>query len=305
MGICEGRVCVVTGAGRGIGRAYALTLASEGARVVVNDLGGEMDGTGNPTSGPATDVVEEIRAAGGEAVANADDVASFEGAGRLVQTAIDTFGDLHCLVNNAGILRDRMLVNMTESEWDDVVRVHLKGTFAPTHHAANHWREQTKAAEAGERDRPVARVINTTSVSGIYGNVGQTNYGAAKAGIASFTFIASMELARYGATVNAIAPVALTRLTEGLGPERTDEQREAMDPRWIAPVVTWLASEESSHVTGRVFEASGRVLAVAEGWHRGPAAEPVEDPAAIGPVVDDLLARARPPADMEGRDRPV
>jgi NAD(P)-dependent dehydrogenase (short-subunit alcohol dehydrogenase family) len=303
MGICEGRVCIVTGAGRGIGREYALSLASEGALVVVNDLGGEMDGTGSPTSGPATEVVEEIRAAGGEAVANADDVASFEGAANLVRTAVDTFGDLHCLVNNAGILRDRMLVNMTESEWDDVVRVHLKGTFAPTHHAANHWRDQTKAAEAGERDRPVARVINTTSVSGIYGNVGQTNYGAAKAGIASFTFIASMELARYGATVNAIAPVALTRLTEGLGPERTEEQRQAMSPRWIAPVVTWLASEESSAVTGRVFEASGRVLAVAEGWHRGPSAAPVEDPAAVGSVIEDLLRRARPPADMNGQDR--
>ncbi len=303
MGICEGRVCVVTGAGRGIGRAHALTLASEGAMVVVNDLGGEMDGSGNPTSGPATEVVEEIRAAGGEAVANADDVASFDGAARLVRTAIDTFGDLHCLVNNAGILRDRMLVNMTESEWDDVIRVHLKGTFAPTHHAAIFWREQTKAAEAGERDRPVARVINTTSVSGIYGNVGQTNYGAAKAGIASFTFIASMELARYGATVNAVAPVALTRLTEGLGPEPSDEQREAMDPRWIAPLVTWLASEESSQVTGRVFEASGQMLAVAEGWHRGPSAPPVEDPAAVGPVLEDLLGRARPPADMSGQDR--
>jgi NAD(P)-dependent dehydrogenase (short-subunit alcohol dehydrogenase family) len=305
MGICEGRICIVTGAGRGIGREYALSLAAEGAQVVVNDLGGEMDGTGTPTSGPATEVVEEIRAAGGEAVANGDDVASFDGAARLVQTAIDTFGDLHCVVNNAGILRDRMLVNMTESEWDDVVRVHLKGTFAPTHLAANHWRDQTKAAEAGERDRPVARVINTTSVSGIYGNVGQTNYGAAKAGIASFTFIASMELARYGATVNAIAPVALTRLTEGLGPERSEEQKEAMSPRWIAPVVTWLASEDSSAVTGRVFEVSGRTLAVAEGWHRGPSARPVEDPAAVGPVVEDLLARARPPADMEGRDRPV
>jgi NAD(P)-dependent dehydrogenase (short-subunit alcohol dehydrogenase family) len=305
MGICEGRVCIVTGAGRGIGRAHALTLAAEGAKVVVNDLGGGKDGSGNPTTGPATEVVEEIRAAGGEAVANADDVADFEGAARLVRTAIDEFGDLHCLVNNAGILRDRMLVNMTESEWDDVIRVHLKGTFAPTHHAANHWREQTKAAEAGERDRPVARVINTTSVSGIYGNVGQTNYGTAKAGIASFTFIAAMELARYGVTVNAIAPVALTRLTEGLGPEPTEEQREAMDPRWIAPVVTWLASEESSHVTGRVFEASGRMLAVAEGWHRGPTADPVEDPAAIGPVVEDLLARARPPADMNGQDMQV
>lgn len=303
MGICEGRVCVVTGAGRGIGREYALSLAAEGARVVVNDLGGEMDGSGNPTSGPASEVVAEIVAAGGEAVANADDVSSFDGAARLIATAVDAFGDLHCLVNNAGILRDRMLVNMTEAEWDDVVRVHLKGTFAPTHHAANLWRNQAKAAEAAERDRPVARVINVTSVSGIYGNVGQTNYGAAKAGIAGFTFIASLELARFGATVNAIAPVALTRMTEGLGPEPTEEQRDLMSPRWIAPVVTWLASEESSHVSGRVFEASGRMLAVAEGWHRGPSTTPVEDPAGVGPVVDDLLARARPPADMNGADR--
>ena len=303
MGICEGRVCVVTGAGRGIGREYALSLAAEGARVVVNDLGGEMDGSGNPTSGPASEVVAEIVAAGGEAVANADDVSSFDGAARLIATAVDAFGDLHCLVNNAGILRDRMLVNMTEAEWDDVVRVHLKGTFAPTHHAANLWRSQAKAAEAAERDRPVARVINVTSVSGIYGNVGQTNYGAAKAGIAGFTFIASLELARFGATVNAIAPVALTRMTEGLGPEPTEEQRDLMSPRWIAPVVTWLASEESSHVSGRVFEASGRMLAVAEGWHRGPSTDPVEDPARVGPIVDDLLARARPPADMNGADR--
>ncbi len=303
MGICEGRVCVVTGAGRGIGREYALSLASEGARVVVNDLGGEMDGTGTPSTGPAAEVVEEIRAAGGEAVANGDDVSDFEGAARLIRSAVDAFGDLHCVVNNAGILRDRMLVNMTESEWDDVIRVHLKGTFGPTHHAANLWREQARAADAGERDRPVGRIVNVTSVSGIYGNVGQTNYGAAKAGIASFTFIASMELARYGVTVNAIAPVALTRMTEGLGPERTDEQREAMSPRWIAPVVTWLASEESSHVTGRVFESSGRLLAVAEGWHRGPSAAPVEDPAAVGALIDELLASARPPADMDGRDR--
>jgi NAD(P)-dependent dehydrogenase (short-subunit alcohol dehydrogenase family) len=304
MGICEGRVCVVTGAGRGIGREYALLLAREGARVVVNDLGGDMDGAGTPTTGPALEVVEEIRARGGEAVANGDDVAEFEGARRLVRTAVETFGDLHVLVNNAGILRDRMLVNMTEDEWDAVIRVHLKGTYAPAHHAANLWRDQAKAAEAGERDRPVARIINTSSVSGIYGNPGQTNYGAAKAGIASFTFIAALELARYGITVNAIAPAALTRLTENLGMgQASEEAKEAMSPRWIAPIVCWLASEESSAVTGRVFEASGRVLGVAEGWHRGPTVEPVEDPAAIGPLMEDLLARARPPADMNGADR--
>ena len=303
VGICEGRVCVVTGAGRGIGREYALALAAEGAKVVVNDLGGEMDGTGSPSGGPAAEVVSEIAALGGEAVANGDDVSSFEGAGRLIAATVETFGDMHCVVNNAGILRDRMLVNMTEAEWDDVIRVHLKGTFGPTHHAAQLWREQARAAEGGDRDRPVARVVNVTSVSGIYGNVGQTNYGAAKAGIAAFTFISSRELARYGVTVNAIAPVALTRMTEGLGPERSEEERDAMSPRWIAPLLAWLASEESSHVTGRVFEASGRMLAVAEGWHRGPTAAPVEDAAMVGPVVDELLAAARPPADMNGRDR--
>ncbi len=306
MGICEGRICVVTGAGRGIGREYALLLAREGARVVVNDLGGDMDGAGTPTTGPALEVVEEIRAMGGEAVANGDDVSSFDGAARMVRTAVESFGDLHVLVNNAGILRDRMLVNMTEQEWDSVIGVHLKGTFAPSHHAANHWRERAKAADAGEADRPVARIINTTSVSGIYGNPGQTNYGAAKAGIASFSFIASLELARYGVTVNAVAPAALTRMTENLGMgQASDEAKEAMSPRWIAPIVVWLASEESSHVTGRVFEASGRVLGVAEGWHRGPTVEPVEDPAAVGPLVEDLLARARPPADMNGADRAV
>jgi NAD(P)-dependent dehydrogenase (short-subunit alcohol dehydrogenase family) len=304
VGICEGRICIVTGAGRGIGREYALLLAREGARVVVNDLGGDMDGAGTPTTGPALEVVDEIRAMGGEAVANGDDVADFEGAARMVRTAVDSFGDLHVLVNNAGILRDRMLVNMTEQEWDAVIRVHLKGTFAPAHHAANHWREQAKAADAGTGDRPVARIINTTSVSGIYGNPGQTIYGAAKAGIASFSFIASLELARYGITVNAIAPAALTRLTENLGMgQATEEQKDVMSPRWIAPIVCWLASEESSHVTGRVFEASGRVLGVAEGWHRGPTVEPVEDPAAIGALMEDLLARARPPADMNGADR--
>jgi NAD(P)-dependent dehydrogenase (short-subunit alcohol dehydrogenase family) len=300
-GLCEGRVCIVTGAGRGIGREYALMLAAEGARVVVNDLGGARDGVGTD-AGPAAEVVAEIEAAGGTAVANTDDVSSFEGAERLVAQAIDTYGGLDVVVNNAGILRDRMLVNMTEAEWDAVITVHLKGTFAPSHFAARYWRDRAKAGEAND-----ARIINTTSVSGIYGNAGQTNYGAAKSGIAGFSFIASLELERYGVTVNAIAPAALTRLTEDLGPAPTGDDAEAaldaMSPRWIAPIVCWLASSGSAHVTGRVFEASGRVLAVAEGWHRGPATTPVDDPAAIGELVDHLLERARPPADMSGADR--
>lgn len=266
--------------------------------MVVNDLGGDMDGTGKPSEGPAHEVAEEIREVGGEAVANGDDVASWEGAQRLINTAVESFGGLDVLVNNAGILRDRMLVNMTEDEWDAVINVHLKGTFAPSRWAAAYWREQNKAGESVE-----ARIINTTSVSGIYGNAGQTNYGAAKMGIAGFTIIASRELARYGVTVNAIAPAALTRMTENLGMGQASEEiKEQMSPRWIAPILTWLASTESSAVTGRVFEASGRVLAVAEGWHRGPTAEPVDDPTLMRPLVDKLLAEARPNADMSGRD---
>ncbi|MGH9185938.1 MAG: SDR family oxidoreductase [Acidimicrobiales bacterium] len=296
--LCEGRVCIVTGAGRGIGREHALMLASHGARVVVNDVGGAVDGRGVSAT-PAQEVVEEIRAAGGEAVANADDVSDFAGAARLIGQAVDSWGRLDVLVNNAGILRDRMLVNMSEEEWDSVMRVHLKGTFAPSHHAAAYWRDRAKGGDDND-----GRIINTTSVSGIYGNPGQTNYGAAKMGIAAFTIIASMELGPYGVTVNAVAPGALTRMTAGLsGMEPTDEQREAMSPRWIAPICTWLASPESRDVTGRVFEASGRMLAIAEGWHRGPMTDPVEDPERIGPVVLDLLSRARPNADMDGRDR--
>jgi NAD(P)-dependent dehydrogenase (short-subunit alcohol dehydrogenase family) len=294
--LCEGRVAIVTGAGRGIGREHALSLAHHGARVVVNDLGGAVDGSGSDLS-PAQQVVTEIVAMGGEAVASADDVADWEGAQRIINTAVETFGDLHVLVNNAGILRDRVLANMTEEEWDAVINVHLKGTFAPSRWAVAYWREQTKAG------RPVSgRIINTTSVSGIYGNPGQTNYGAAKAGIAAFTTIAALEVARYGVTVNAVAPVALTRMTEGLGPApETDEDREMRSPRWIAPIVTWLASEESAGVTGRVFEASGQTLAVAEGWVRGPSGPPVDDPTALGPVVAELLAAARANSGMDGR----
>jgi len=296
-GLCEGRVAIVTGGALGIGREHALMLASHGAKVVVNDLGGEMDGTGQ-SAGPAQAVVDEIKGMGGEAVANGDSVADWEGAQRLINTAVETFGRLDVLINNAGILRDRMLVNMTAEEWDAVINVHLRGTFAPSRWAAAYWRDRAKAGEAND-----ARIINTTSVSGIYGNPGQTNYGAAKMGIAAFTIIASRELGRYGVTVNAVAPGALTRMTEGLGMgQGSEEDRERMSPRWIAPIVTWLASEQSAGVTGRVFEASGRVLAIAEGWHRGPRVEPVDDPVRMGPVVAELLAKARPNAGMDGED---
>ncbi len=295
--LCEGRVAIVTGAGRGIGREHALMLAAHGAQVVVNDLGGERDGTGK-SLGPASEVVQEIKSAGGQAIVNGDDISEWAGAERMVQQAIATFGRLDVLENNAGILRDRMLVNMTEAEWDAVIKVHLKGTFAPAHFAAAYWRDQAKAG------KPVdARLINTTSVSGIYGNPGQTNYGAAKAGIAAFTIIAARELGRYGITVNAVAPGALTRMTEDLGMGRgSEEEKAALHPRWIAPIVTWLASPESRHITGRVFEASGRVLAIAEGWHRGPVAKPVDDPARIGPAVAELMKTARKNAGMNGED---
>jgi NAD(P)-dependent dehydrogenase (short-subunit alcohol dehydrogenase family) len=294
---CEDRVAIVTGAGRGIGREHALMLAEHGAKVVVNDLGGSRDGEG-ASEGPAEEVVAEIKKGGGEAVANGDDVSSFDGAARMVQQAVDTFGRLDVLVNNAGILRDRMLVNMSEAEWDAVIAVHLKGTFGPARHAAAYWREQSKAGNPID-----ARLINTSSVSGIYGNAGQTNYGAAKAGIAAFTIIAARELRRYGVTVNCVAPGALTRMTEDLGPgDLSDEDKAQRSPRWIAPIVTWLASAESSDVTGRIFEASGRMLAVAEGWHRGPSVDPVEDPTAIGPIARDLVKRARMNAGMNGLD---
>lgn len=295
--LCEGRVVVVTGSGRGIGRDHALSLARHGALVVVNDLGAGVDGSGDDKS-PAQQVVHEIEALGGRAVANGDDISTWAGAERLINTAVETFGDLHAVVNNAGILRDRMLTNMTEEEWDSVIRVHLKGTFAPTHFAAAYWRDRSKAGHPTD-----GRIINTSSVSGIYGNIGQTNYGAAKAGIAALTIIASLELARYGVTVNAVAPVALTRMTENLGPApETEEEREQRSPKWIAPIVTWLVSEESKDVTGRVFEASGSVLAVAEGWHRGPTHAPVADPTTLGPVVEELLSKARRNAGMDGND---
>jgi NAD(P)-dependent dehydrogenase (short-subunit alcohol dehydrogenase family) len=294
--LCEGRVAVVTGAGRGIGREHALMLAAHGARVVVNDLGAARDGSGSDAS-PAAEVVAAIRAAGGEAVVNGDDVASWDGAKRLVDQAVAQFGRLDVLINNAGILRDRMLVNMSEAEWDAVIAVHLKGTFAPARHAAAYWRDRSK-----ELGRPVdARLINTSSNSGLFGNPGQTNYGAAKAGIAAFTIIAARELARYGVTVNAIMPHAQTRMTEGLR-SLSEAQRAARDPRWVAPIAVWLASEQSREVTGRVFEAGGGLLAVLEGWRRGPTVPQLDDPTRLGPVVADMVARARRNVGMDGED---
>ena len=299
MGICDGRVAIVTGAGRGIGREHALLMAAQGASIVVNDLGGAMDGSGEGDVGPAQQVANEIVAAGGQAVANTDDISEWTGAEKLIGTAIESFGKLDILVNNAGILRDRMLVNMTEAEWDAVIKVHLKGTFGPTHFAANHFRDRSKAG-----DEVVGRVINTSSPSGIYGNVGQTNYGTAKAGIASFTIIAAKELARYGVTVNAIAPAALTRMTEDLGMgQLPEEAKEQLAPKHIAPIVCWLASPLSSGVTGRVFDVTGRMLSVSEGWHRGPSIEnPDDDPEVLGHAVLDLVSQARPNANMGGYD---
>ncbi len=295
VGICEGRVVVITGAARGIGRAHALAYAAEGAKVVVNDLGAEVDGTGSST-GPAGEVVEAIRGMGGEAVANGDDISDWDGAKRLIDTAVETFGDLHVLVNNAGILRDRMLVNMTEEEWDAVVKVHMKGTFAPMRWAATYWRERSRSGETND-----ARIVNTSSGSGLYGNPGQVNYGAAKAGIAAMTIIAAKELGRYGVTVNAIAPAALTRMTENLGfgqlaKDVEPGQFDAFAPENISPLVVWLGSTESAAVTGRVFNVAGGKISIADGWRRGAEQDKGDrwDPAELGPVVEQILSEAAP-----------
>lgn len=292
MRLCEGRVAVVTGAGRGVGRAYAEMLAKHGAKVVVNDLGAAANGSGSDTT-PAEEVVAAIRAAGGEAIIDTADVSDWKASEALIANAVDTFGRLDILINNAGILRDRMLVNMSEDEWDAVIKVHLKGTFAPTHHAANHWRLKSKAGEPID-----ARVINTTSHSAIFGNIGQVNYAAAKGGIAAFTIVAARELQRIGVTVNAVAPRANTRMTEGLR-EWTDEERAKRSPDWIAALVTWLASPEAAHVSGRVFEAWGYGFGVAEGWQHGPTTDASQDPTEIGPRMNAILDAARPNAGMD------
>lgn len=284
--MCEGRACLVTGAGRGIGRAHAEALAEQGARVVVNDV----------DAAAVDEVVEAVRARGGEAVGHVGDVSTVEGADGIVHAALDTWGHLDVVVNNAGITRDKMLVNLSEEDWDAVLRVHLKSTFLVTQRAAQHWRACSKAGEDVD-----ARVVNTVSSVGLYGNVGQANYGAAKGGIASFTLIAAMELGRYGATVNAVCPTALTDMTASTVLAESEGADEGVwDPKWVSPAVVWLASPASKAVTGRVIVASGKRLAVAEGWHRGPTAAPVADPTAVGAVLESLLAQAAPNADVQG-----
>jgi NAD(P)-dependent dehydrogenase (short-subunit alcohol dehydrogenase family) len=264
MGLLDGKVAIVTGAGRGLGRSHALALAAAGARVVVNDLGATLSGEGADAT-PAQTVVGEIEALGSQAVADGENVADFEGAKRLVERAVDGFGRLDILVNNAGILRDRMLVNMDEGEWDTVIDVHLKGHFAPTRHAAAYWRDRAKA---GEEVR--ARVINTSSPSGVFGNVGQTNYATAKAGIAAFTIVAAQELGRYGVTVNCIAPNARTRMTESafqLPPD--DDGFDALDPANNSPVVVALCADEAQGVTGQVFHIFGGTVNMLQPWTPG------------------------------------
>ena len=260
----EGKVAIVTGAGRGIGRAHARALANAGATVVVNDLGAALSGEGHDET-PAQQVVAEITAAGGTAAANGENVADFSGAERLIRQAIDDFGRLDILVNNAGILRDRMIVNMTEQEWDAVINVHLKGHFAPTRHAAAYWRERSK-----EGDEVRGRIINTSSPSGVFGNIGQSNYGAAKAGIAGFTLIVAQELQRYGATVNCLAPNARTRMTE----ETFDmgaptEGFDPLDAANMSPLVVALAADDAQHITGQVFHVWGGAINALQGWTAG------------------------------------
>jgi len=297
--ICEGRVVIVTGAGRGIGRAHALAFAAEGAKVVVNDIGVALDGRGEST-GPAGEVVAAIHAAGGEAVANGDDVADWAGSGRLVQSALDAFGRLDVVVNNAGFVRDRMFVSTSEDEWDAVVRVHLKGHFCVARHAAAHWRDRAKAG-----DKPDARIINTSSGAGLQGSVGQGAYSAAKAAITTLTLVQAAELRRYGITANAIAPAARTRMTETVFADMMAKPAsgfDAMAPENVAPLVVWLGSAESRDVTGQVFEIAGGKLNVADGWRTGPGVDKGArfEPAEIGRAVRDLLAKAPPPQKVYG-----
>lgn len=302
MGICEGRVVIVTGAGNGLGRAYALGLAAEGAKVVVNDLGVGTHGEAGETKGAAERVVDEIRAAGGEAVANTDDVADWDAGKRIVQTALDAFGTLHAVVNNAGFVRDRMFVSCTPEEWDAVIRVHLRGHFCTSRHAVEYWRARQKAGEPID-----ARIVNTSSGAGLQGSVGQSAYSAAKAGIATLTLVQAAELARYGITANALAPNARTRMTmTAFADTMTSMQDAAFDPyapENTAPLVAWLVSEQSKDVTGQVFEPFGGTIRLSEGWTDGPASPDAGRRLRadeIGAIVGDLVARRNPAKPVYG-----
>jgi NAD(P)-dependent dehydrogenase (short-subunit alcohol dehydrogenase family) len=300
MGICDGRVVIVTGSGRGLGREHALEFARQGARVVVNDLGVAQDGT-DPSDTPAQQVVHEIEALGGQAVTSGHDVADWDAAGEMVQLALDTFGGLDVVVNNAGIVRDRMFVNSEQSEWEAVLRVHVLGHAAPARHAASYWRSRSKAGEAVD-----ARIINTSSGAGLMGSIAQAAYSAAKGAIASLTLVQAAELGRIGVTANALAPAARTRMTEeafaqSMAPP-DDGAFDAMDPANVSPLVVWLGSTGSADVTGRVFEVEGGIIGLAEGFRHGPRFDKGErwDPAEIGPVVADLIREAAEPTPVYG-----
>ncbi len=299
MGICAGRTIIITGAARGLGRAYALGFAAEGGNVVVNDIGTSLGGEGRDTSA-ADKVVEEIRAAGGQAIANYEDVTDWDAASRIVDAAIAEFGDLHVLVNNAGIVRDRMFVSATIEEWDATMHVHLRGHFCLARHAVNHWRAKQKSGE-----KPDARIINTTSGAGLQGSIAQAAYSTAKGGIASLTLVQAAELGRYGITANALAPSARTRMTEQAFAEKMATEGDSfdvMDPANIAPAVVWLGSSESADVTGCVFELEGGKIMLEDGWREGPMVDAGTrwNPADIGPAVEQLLAQRVSPRKVWG-----
>jgi NAD(P)-dependent dehydrogenase (short-subunit alcohol dehydrogenase family) len=294
MGICDGRVVIVTGAGRGLGREYALALAAEGAMVIVNDLGGGLAGEGEDRS-PADGVVEEITAAGGKALANYEDVADWDGAGRLIEAAREAFGTLHAVVNNAGILRITPFLEETPENWDRTIAVHLRGHFCVARRAADYWHAEHQAGRT-----LAARIINISSGAGLQGAMGQAPYAAAKAGIAALTLTQAAELGEFGITANAIAPIARTRMTEEFWPQQTAKPNQgfdAMDPANVAPILVWLASERSSRISGCVFEVGGGMIALEDGWDLGPMIDRQRrwEPEEVGPAVDSLLSRRRPP----------
>ena len=299
MGLCEGRTVIVTGAARGLGRAYALAFAAEGANVVVNDIGASLAGDGRDTSA-ADGVVAEIKTAGGNAIANYEDITDWDAAKRIVDAAVAAFGGLDVVVNNAGIVRDRMFVSATPEEWDATMHVHLRGHFCVSRHAVDYWRSQQKAGNAVD-----ARIINTTSGAGLQGSIAQAAYSTAKGAIAALTLVQAAELGRYGITANALAPAARTRMTEGAFADKmaTEEQAfDVMDPANVAPVVVWLGSRESTHVTGCVFELEGGKIMIEDGWREGPAIDKGARwmPADVGPAVDRLIAGRVPPRAVWG-----